>query len=134
MSEILHGRCLCGAVEFECDPGHEPMTMCHCKQCRQWSGHAWPSISVPVSSLKVTKGHDQIKWFISSEFAKRGFCSDCGSSLFWHPDRHSEWKDEIAVSAGTIEDFFGRKLAKHIFVASKGNYYDITDKLVQEDD
>ena len=133
MTEILSGRCLCGAIEFEvADPN--PMVMCHCKQCRQWAGHAWTSITVNVETLNVLKGEDKLKWYISSDVARRGFCSCCGSSLFWHADRHPEWKGEIAVSAGCINDFKGRKLVKHIFTASKGDYYDITDNLLQEPD
>ena len=72
MTEILSGRCLCGAIEFEvADPN--PMVMCHCKQCRQWAGHAWTSITVNVETLNVLKGEDKLKWYISSGIARRGF-------------------------------------------------------------
>nr|WP_321483785.1 GFA family protein [uncultured Cohaesibacter sp.] len=134
MEDMLTGRCLCGAVEFEF-PGHaNPMVMCHCKQCRQWGGHAWPSITIQFSNLEIKKGRETLTWYESSEFARRCFCSKCGSSLFWHADRHPEWKDEIAVSVGCIDDVQGRRLTKHIFASHKGDYYDITDTLPQEDD
>ena len=134
MDEVLTGHCLCGSVEFSFPGEANPMVMCHCKQCRQWGGHAWPSITIDLDKLVIKKGEDLIRWYSSSEFARRGFCSHCGSSLFWHADRHPEWKNEIAVSVGCLDDLHGKRLAKHIFTAHKGDYYDIDDKLPQEAD
>ena len=134
MGDCLTGRCLCGAVEFEISGQVNPMVMCHCKQCRQWAGHTWASITIKYSELAIRKGEKVLKWFRSSDLAQRGFCSQCGSSLFWHGDQHAEWRHEIAVSAGCVDDLKGRKLTKHIFTSHKGDYYDIKDDLVQEED
>ena len=67
-------------------------------------------------------------WFASSDKAERGFCSKCGSFLFW---RHAE-ESTISFSLGVLREPTGLKVARHIFVARKGDYYDITDDLPQE--
>ena len=76
------GHCLCGAIRFRgtYDDSHD-LQACHCSQCRRWSGHVWAAI-LP-SSLEISGNP---KWYRASDFARRGFCADCGSSLFWQRD------------------------------------------------
>jgi len=97
---------------------------CHCQMCRKQSGHVFASTDVPRDAVTV-QGADRITWFRSSDSVRRGFCSVCGSSLFWDP----VGRDWIAVAMGAFDDPTGTKLAKHIFVADKGDYYDIADDL-----
>lgn len=66
-----------------------------------------------------------VKWFASSDSAKRGFCSDCGSFLFWTANDETL----VSVSLGAIDGPTGVTLQKHILVADKGDYYDIADGL-----
>ncbi len=126
------GRCLCGAVEFQSSASPDEADACHCSQCRRWSGHHWVSVNVPLASFKVTKGEDRIGWCRSSAAVRRGFCRDCGSALFWQPDRHPDHSHIIAISAGSLNPPTGVRLKKHIFVADKGDYYDIADGLPQK--
>ncbi|SFN58054.1 GFA family protein [Dokdonella immobilis] len=51
--------------------------------------------------------------------------------LFWDPDRSDH--DFIAVAMGALDAPTGTRLAKHIFVADKGDYYEIKDGLPQSD-
>jgi len=120
------GSCLCGAVRFEAAGDLNAPDACHCSQCRKQSGHYWASTDVPRSALKI-HGEDNITWFFASERVRRGFCATCGSFLFWDPVR----RDSVAVAMGAFETPTGTHLAKHIFVADKGDYYDIADGLPQ---
>ena len=120
------GSCLCGAVSFEVDGELPGPDACHCSKCRKTSGHYWVSTDVPRSALTV-QGGDNVTWFRSSEKVRRGFCSTCGSSLFWDPI----YKDKIGIAMGAFESPTNTKLAIHIFVADKGDYYDIADGLPQ---
>jgi hypothetical protein len=74
---------------------------------------------------------DGLKWYRSSEQARRGFCVACGSSLFWQGDG----EDTISIGAGTLDDLSSdaTKIEKHIFMADKGAYYDVTDGVPQSD-
>jgi hypothetical protein len=118
------GSCLCGAVRFEVSGELPGPDACHCSQCRKSSGHYFASTDIPRSTLSV-EGEDKVTWYRSSEKVRRGFCSVCGSSLFWDPIG----RDWTAVAMGAFEAPTGTRLAKHIFTADKGDYYDITDDL-----
>ena len=120
------GSCLCGAVTFEVSGALPGPDACHCTQCRKTSGHYWVSTDVSRKALKV-EGEFNVAWFRSSEQVQRGFCSTCGASLFWDPIG----QDRISVAMGAFEAPTGTHIEKHIFVADKGDYYEITDGLPQ---
>lgn len=120
------GSCLCGAVKFQVEGELKPPDGCHCIQCRKTSGHYWASTDVPRQALKV-EGEFNVAWYRSSEKVQRGFCSTCGASLFWDPIH----KDFIGVAMGAFDAPTNAKLAIHIYVADKGDYYDIKDGLPQ---
>ena len=119
---INKGSCLCGAVRFEVAGELRPPDACHCSKCRKQSGHFWASTDILRSDLAI-EGAENLAWFRSSEKVRRGFCSTCGSALFWDPIG----RDRIAVAMGAFEAPTGVRLAKHIFVADKGDYYEIAD-------
>ena len=117
------GQCLCGKIRFQ--GGYDAtndLKACHCSQCRRWSGHYWAAM-LPKTLMIA----GEPKWFRASDRARRGFCGDCGSSLFWQRDG----SDVIEVAAGAIDNPTGLHLQGHIFVADKGDYYDIADGLPQ---
>jgi hypothetical protein len=119
-----HGSCLCGSVRFEITGPMRPVVACHCSQCRRTSGHVWAATSVPDKALRLIRA-DSLRWYRSSDRARRGFCAICGASLFWKPDG----EDRTAIAAGALDQPTGLRLDRHIFTANKGDYYDITDDL-----
>ena len=118
--------CLCGAVEVEINTDLPAPNACHCSQCRKQSGHYWASVDLKSENVTV-KGEDNVTWYQASERVRRGFCKTCGSFLFWDPIHH----DTIAVAMGALDGATDTKLALHIFVSDKGDYYDIKDGLPQ---
>lgn len=62
-------------------------------------------------------------WYRSSTSARRGFCSKCGSQLFW---QHNDAR-HISITAGTLDDDRGIGFWGHIYSSDKGSYYDIPD-------
>lgn len=118
------GQCLCGEIRFRgVYDAKNDLRACHCSQCRRWSGHVWAAI-LP-KSMQI---EGEPKWYRASDFARRGFCPACGSSLFWQRDG----SDIIDVAAGALDSPTGLKLLGHIFVADKGDYYEIKDGLPQD--
>jgi hypothetical protein len=119
------GRCLCGAVVFTLRGPLREVIVCHCVECRRWGGHAAAMTSVPNDRLtfSVDRG---LRWIDSPKselHARRGFCGECGSSLFWQaPDR-----DTISVAAGTLDDDPGIGTAGHIWTSQAGAYYELPD-------
>lgn len=125
------GSCLCGAVTFEVEGGLAPPDACHCEQCRRWTGHYLVSTDVSRAALRVI-GEERLRWYRSSARVRRGFCSDCGSSLFFDPlDREAH--DWIGIAMGAFDGPTETRLALHIFTAEKGDYYDIADGLPQNE-
>lgn len=123
---MLKGSCLCGDVRFEVLSDPQGPSMCHCGQCRKQSGGVWSSAFVPENGLCIT---GDINWFASSNDAKRGSCPRCASFLFWKANT----ENTISFALGAVDGPTGLKLDKHIFVAGKGDYYDIADGVPQKD-
>jgi len=126
----IKGSCECGEVIFSVNGPLSPTFACHCTQCRKTSGHYWAATEVPSTHLKLIKD-DGLKWYRSSDHARRGFCVGCGSSLFWEADGEGT----TAIGAGTLDDLprGTTTVVKHIFVADKGTYYDVADGLPQSE-
>lgn len=126
MSKTQKGSCLCGKIRFEVTGALREVVACHCTQCRKQSGHYYAATNTPDETIRVT-GEENLTWYQSSERARRGFCRHCGSALFWKDDRD----DFTSILAGSLEKPTGLAIAKHIYVADKGDYYAITDGLPQ---
>lgn len=122
------GRCECGEVTFNVKLSRTAATVCHCAQCRRMSGHLWAAVRAEFADLTFTKA-DGLRWYASSDFAKRGFCQTCGSSLFYRMNDESG----IGIAAGAFDTPTGFTTGKHIFVAHKGDYYDIAADAPQID-
>jgi hypothetical protein len=121
------GSCLCGKVTFEVQGELAPPTACHCRQCRKHSGHFEASTDIPRASLTIL-GEEHLTWFLTPEKnVRRGFCATCGSSLFWDP----VGRDWTAVAMGAFDTPTNSRLVRHIYVAHKGDYYEIGDGLPQ---
>lgn len=120
------GSCLCRRVTFEVAGDLPKPDACHCSLCRKHSGHFFASTDVPKSAL-IIHGEEHVTWFYSSDKIRRGFCSACGSSLFWDPVS----RNHIAIAMGSFDAPTKTELERHIFVADKGDYYEIADGLPQ---
>ncbi len=116
------GGCCCGAVRYEVSQALTPVTFCHCSRCRRWHGHvgAWVAVDRPGFRLVEARG---LRWYVSSPTVRKGFCGECGSSLFW--DEDGELK--ISICAGTLDAPTGLTAKAHIYLGSKGDYYEVPD-------
>jgi hypothetical protein len=126
VTEVHKGSCLCGRVCFVVAGALEAPDACHCIQCRRQSGHYFVSTDVPKAALTIT-GEENIAWYYSSAKVRRGFCSTCGSSLFFDPPG----RDWIGIAMGAFDAPTSTHMGMHIFVAEKGDYYEIADGLPQ---
>jgi len=120
------GSCLCGKVRYEVDGPLSPILYCHCEQCRKTSGHFVAAAACANEHLIMLE-EQGLKWFQSSPQAQRGFCSNCGASVFWRPEHGKR----ISIMAGTIDAPTELTCQEHIFVADAADYYSIDDGLPQ---
>lgn len=126
MKSLHKGGCLCGAVAYQVKGPLRDALTCHCHMCQRTHGVP-ATYSAAAKSDFVLLQDRGLKWFASSSFARRGFCSSCGASLFWE----SLGADYIAIAAGTLDPGSGVKTVGHIFTADQGDYYEIKDGLPQ---
>jgi hypothetical protein len=120
------GGCLCGAVEYEVRGALRPVVYCHCRMCRRSSGHFVAATACAREQLVLRSAHG-LRWYASSQQARRGFCAHCGSNLFWE-QLHAPY---VSIMAGTLDETRGLTAHGHIFVADAGDYYAIADGLPQ---
>lgn len=122
MTRSHSGSCLCGGVTFILSGDLAPVSCCHCTQCRKTTGHYLASTEAPADKLAFTSD-SSLKWYQSSDYAERGFCGNCGSTLFWRVIDSSN----ISIAVGSLASPTGLKTNRHIFLADKGDYYPTPD-------
>ena len=118
------GKCLCGGVEFSTKGFHRDVSNCHCIQCLKTHGNFAAYTKVEEKELKFLN-KKTLKWFKSSKRAKRGFCNNCGASIFFKV----LGTNQICISAGIFNKPTKLKTSMNIFMKGKSDYYKITDKL-----
>ena len=95
------GGCLCGKVRFTVTWPSLWVAHCHCTQCRRAHGAAcvtWFGMAEDRATIEDPTG--TLRWFASSPGAERGFCSQCGSSLFF---RSTRWPGERHIALGNLD-------------------------------
>ena len=123
------GGCLCGSVRYEVRGPLRPVVDCHCTQCRRTSGHFAAFTAARPQDLILT-GSQGLRCYQSSAPARRGFCGDCGSSLFWEPASGGQ----VSIAAGTLDLPTRLETAAHVFVEDSGDYYAICVDLPRRTD
>ncbi len=94
----INGSCLCKNISFEIFNECRYSVLCHCTMCQKSNAEFSNYTKVQKKNFKF-KNKKTLKWFNSSKNFKRGFCSKCGSSLFFQ-SRLSDL--ELAVSSGSL--------------------------------
>jgi len=125
--QMVRGACLCGAVKFEAQLPSLWCAHCHCTQCQRFHGAplvTWVGFS--ADRFKITVGEHSVRWYASSAPAQRGFCGECGSSLFF---RSTRWPDEMHVSLANIKDPLDREPEGHVFYESHVSWLQLGDDL-----
>lgn len=125
-TKITTGGCLCGAVRYEVRGNLRDVVNCHCTMCQRLHGNFGPHTKARKNNITITNAAG-LAWYKSSKIAQRGFCRECGSSLFWQPYE----QDATGIIAGSLDGSTGLKTIGHIFVGEKCDFYDITDNLPQ---
>ena len=119
------GRCLCGAVRYEVRGDLRDVLICHCEECRRWHGHFSASTAARREDLVLVEQRG-LRWIDSPSSdarARRGFCGECGSSLFWD----APGRPTVSIAAGTLEldGHTDLRVAAHWYVSQAGDYYEL---------
>jgi len=116
------GGCLCGGARYRVTRLLNGVVNCFCGQCRKTSGHHVAATRSRRADLHL-ESERTLKWYRSSEKARRGFCGECGGNLF---RRHDD-QDTISIMAGSIDAPTGLRFCKNPHVEDAGDYQIIPD-------
>ena len=117
---VVTGGCACGGVRYEVRGPLREIIACHCEQCRRTSGHFVAATACRRCAFCLPMS-DTLMWFVAVPGFRRGFCSECGSSLFFE----EVGGERVSIAAGSLDEPQGLKLAHHIFVAEAADYYSL---------
>jgi hypothetical protein len=119
------GSCLCGAVRYEVTGPLQEVLICHCEECRRWHGHVSATAAAEREDLQLLEQRG-LRWIESPRSdakARRGFCRECGSSLFWD----GPGLETISIAAGTLDAPTGLSVVSHWYVSQAADYDEIPD-------
>ncbi len=111
------GSCLCGKCKFSFDTENLEIGACHCSMCRKWTGGL--SMAMHINSPVIFEDESFVKWYSSSEWGMRGFCSECGSNLAWS----MKDKSMMCPSVWSLDDDSDIQFSTEVFIDEKPKYY-----------
>ncbi|WP_394753543.1 GFA family protein [Crenothrix sp.] len=124
----ITGGCCCSAVRYEISA--EPLSgfNCHCRTCQKSVGAPYlAAMFVLASALHITGNYKEYATpAASGHIMYRGFCPECGSSLF---GRNNTFTEVRPVAAATLDDPSIFKPSKDIWV-SEAQPWDYMDPLL----
>ena len=117
------GQCLCGAVVYRVHGPLRDVVYCHCSRCRRTHGHFAAYTACTRDDLELVEDRG-LRWY-EADGRRRGFCAECGASVFWEQERSAT----ISIAAGTLDEPTGLEAVRHIYTADAGDYYVLADEL-----
>lgn len=122
MSETVasSGSCLCGKVSIKAQVSQN-LGACHCGMCRKWVGG--PLMTLDCGTEVAFEGKEHVAEYESSEWAKRGFCKDCGSALYYFLKPTGQY----IMPAGLFSNIENLNFDHQIYIDHKPDYYDFAN-------
>ncbi|UXS00670.1 GFA family protein [Agrobacterium tumefaciens] len=89
----------CGAVRYRATGGLAYPHVCHCRMCQKAAGNYFMPLAASLrKNFTLTRG--EATWFQSSDQVRRGFCSQCGTPLFYDMPE----ADFINITLGSLDE------------------------------
>ena len=123
-TSVKEGGCLCGQVRYVVTGPLRGVVNCHCSMCQKLHGGMGSHTKAMKKHIHITESRG-LAWFKSSKIARRGFCRNCGSSLFWEPFE----LDATGILAGSVDSPTGLKTIGHIYVSESPDFCLLMDDL-----
>jgi hypothetical protein len=111
-SKLFAGRCLCGAVRYECGEPVSSGALCHCESCRRAAGaHVVAWATVKRADYRIVQGSP--REYASSAQVLRTFCERCGTQLTY---RHDDSPQTLDITVSSLDDPDSIAPADHIWM------------------
>jgi len=115
------GRCLCGAVSMIAHTSSDEISACHCNMCRRWAGTAL--VVLHCGTSVEIDGEEHVSVFDSSEWAQRGFCTRCGTNLYYR----LKGAGTYSIPVGLFADDAALEFTQQIFFDEKPAYFNYVE-------
>ena len=123
----FEGHCLCGSVRFSVRQPTIFCAHCHCRFCRMAHGAAFVTwVGVPEQQFTLAAGTELLSWYQSSIQSRRGFCSKCGSTMFYTSNVSP---GEIHIARPYIDGDIGHDPEAHVFFDQRVHWITVSDSL-----
>lgn len=97
----LTGGCHCGAIRYTLSEPPLNHTLCHCTDCRRNTGA--PMVGWAMYNMDaLTIEHGEPSTYASSEHARRHFCIQCGTGLFY--TNAAAIPDRVDIQSATMDE------------------------------
>jgi hypothetical protein len=116
-SNAIQGQCLCGDVKVTAVPATGEIHVCHCNMCRKWAGG--PALAFDCGTDVSFSDDAAVSVYDSSDWAQRGFCSRCGSHVFYRIRDSGQY----FMPVGLFDDDERFEMRQQIFIDEKPHYY-----------
>jgi hypothetical protein len=124
-SQVFEGGCLCGAIRYRSTAVPLRGVICHCSMCRKHSGAPILAfVHFPIEAFAWIKGEPTR--YRSSQYAERGFCPKCGSTLSMHEEVLG---DRVQVTLGSLDEPHRAKIDDHVWIEDRIAWFDVKDDL-----
>ncbi len=106
------GCCLCGHLRFSAPVPTLWVAHCHCTLCQKNAGAAFVTwAGFKESDVVIEDPEHALTWYSATENAYRGFCSHCGSTVFFKSVR---WPGELHITVVNIHQALDREPQIHV--------------------
>lgn len=126
MSEVKQytGGCLCGALRYTASAAPFAVDYCHCRMCQRSTGSV-VGVWMDFKAQQVEwQGRAALQEYASSEFARRGFCATCGSTLSFRDTRHEAY---ISLAITSLDEPQRVAPTYHIYTDSQLSWLKLSD-------
>jgi hypothetical protein len=124
------GGCLCGAVRFVARLPSKWVAHCHCTRCQRAHGAAFVTwAGFEAAAVDIHDDAALLRWYVAPEGGSRGFCSRCGSPMFFRSER---WPDELHVARALFTDPLDRAPQGHAFADTQVDWVTLADSLPRQ--
>lgn len=113
---------MCGAVTVSMTPARNSIGACHCDMCRRWTSSMF--MTIPAAPGYAALG--PVKTYVSSDWAERAFCGECGSALWYRITAHGDMNGQTQMAAGLFEDTGENTLGLELYIDKKPEGYAFT--------
>ena len=122
------GGCACGSARYRVVGELRDVINCHCEPCRRFTGHFMAATTAATNDL-IMESDGTLAWWWRTPTVRYGFCSACGSSLFW--EAHDK-PDTTAIAAGSLDGPTGLSTTLTLFGNDASDYYELDPEIETE--